>query len=315
MPAKWFRYKVDLRLGRDVIVAVTQVSTVDRNNDGRVDGVATGVREVMANIVRETSVTFTPHELVDIKAGRMPIPFTSTAQSPDTTTLFVNRAAPNSVFISDDDLGAMVVARALDYGEAKVGVFNGTGLGVGRTDTRGLLYLARVDITPLGSFSYDETRPGSQPFRLALGGGVIANPYTDFDGAGLPFRRVLDLRVAGSLRVAVAGLSLGAEMLWRVQTDSFSSRPTEAYGGYLQLGYTLPWVTPIARVGATWSDVTFEEQRVWWGDAGLHVFPMYGNADESKRRMLRITAAWAGEFRLTDGESAQGVDVAAQVQF
>lgn len=312
-PVPTLSFAIDLRLGRDPVMAVVGVTPVDVDNDGTIDTVVPVLHEVVSNLVREVSITWAPYPALSLKAGRMPIPFTSTAQSADTSLLFPQRASPNAVFIADDDLGALVQTGVPEWVRLTLGVFNGTGVAPGAASTRGVAWLGRVDVTPAGAFDFGESTGGTSPFRLGIGAGAVWHPYTDFDPSGSPFRRVSDLRLSGSLRVAVAGLNLGAEVLWRSQTDSLSHRPDRATGAYVQGGYVLPLgIEPIARFGGTMADQTFEPRLTLWTDAGLNVYPAARSDHPDK---IRVTAQYVGEFHVTEAETAHGAAARVQVSF
>ncbi len=312
-PVEAFSYRVYLLLRADTFPAVTSVRTVDVDNDGKVDGVDTATREAMGNIVREASLSWDPSATVGLKLGRMPIPFTSQAQSPDTALLFPERSGPNSVFIADQDLGGLLNVNAGDVLLVKAGVFDGASAGDLSASTRGALYLARVDLHPLGEFDFDEGDPLRSDLRLGLGGGIAWHPYTSFDSAGYQAVRVNDLRATGSLRVAISGLSAGAELLWRQQVDDLSSRPQSALGAYGQLGFFTPiGLEPIARLGWTEQDRSFDPQTTTWMDLGLNVYPFVDSQDPD---VLRLTAQYVSENRVTEGEAARGGALRAQLTF
>ena len=177
-PDDRWAFKTYLLVGGDTFDAVTRVSAVDTDNDGSVDRVSTSTMGALGQIVREASVTFKPVEVFGIRMGRMPIPFTSQAQSPDTALLFPQRSGPNSVFLADDDLGGLLELNVDGIVLASAGLFNGTGVGAGRSSSQGAMFLGRLDVNPLGDFAFDETAGFSAPFRLGFGAGLAWNPYT-----------------------------------------------------------------------------------------------------------------------------------------
>lgn len=310
-------YRVYLRVGADTFSAVTSVRTVDEDNDGRVDGVSTTTQEAVRDIVRETSVTWRAVDALAFQVGRLPIPFTSAAQSPDTALLFPERASPTSVFLADDDLGAVLAVDVADRLLVNAGLFNGTGVGASSSSTRGVLYLARVDVHPFGAFAFDETSPLRSDLRVGLGAGVAWHPYQAFDGAGSPSVVVSDLRGAGSVRLSVAGVSLAAEGLFRNQVDTLTARPTQAIGAYGQAGWYLPLgVEPIGRLGTTVEDRAFDPRRTRWADAGVNLYPV-ALRDRAARGAdaVKITLQAQAENRVTEGEVARGGSAQVQVRF
>ncbi len=305
-PLPQWRYRLFFVLGGDTFPALVRASAVDANNDGAVDGIATATRPAIGDLIREASITWqVVDEHLQVRAGQMPVPLTSAAQSADVALLFADRAGPNDLFLADDDLGALVEAFAPDQiVQARVGLFNGTGTGASGGQ-RGVLYLARVDVQPLGEFTFDETDPTRTDARLGLGAGLIWHPYRAFDGVGFPRVRVNDLRAAVSLRAGVAGFHVALEALHRLQVDGLSNRPVTASGAYIQGGWRLPaGIEPIFRFGWAVEDRSFDPRATVWTEAGFNLYPAIGNEVVAKRDDLRVTVAYQGEHRVTEGESA-----------
>lgn len=298
---------VYLLLSRDVVEAVTAVSAVDQDNNGSIDGVATSTRSVASSLVREASLTWAPTESLALKGGHMPIPFTSQSQSADTALLFATRSGPTSEFIADDDLGVLALGSLVDVATVQGGAFLGSASGEHLpAGTRGGLYLARVDVHPLGDFDFDETVGVDQPLRIGLGAGLAWHPYVGFDTAGYEAIRVNDVRAAGSARIGVAGFSAGAEVLWREETNDLNHRPSEALGGYLQAGFhSAVGLEPVVRIGLTEEDRSFDTRRTRWLDIGANWYA-------SER--VKLSAQYLGEHRLTEGELAHGGRLALQAE-
>jgi len=297
----------------DTFPAVTGVSAVDTDNDGSVDRIATSTSEAIGSLVREVSITFSPVEVFGIRLGRMPIPFTSQAQSPDTALLFPQRAGPNQVFLADDDLGGLLELDVNGVFLASTGLFNGTGVGAGRSNDRGVLVVGRMDYNPLGDFAFNETAGMDAPFRVGVGGGVAWNPYTSYDSAGYEDVNVSDFRGSASARLAVAGLSVSGELLRRYQIDDLTHRPVEATGAYGQAGWLLEFgLEPIFRMGWVEEDQSFEPRTTRWTDAGMNVYPGF---DGDNPDAVRFTLQYLSENRVTEQEVARGVSVRAQVKW
>lgn len=297
----------------DVFPALASVSTLDRDNDGGVDGLETTTGDAIGSVVREISVTWRPAERFDLKLGRMPLPFTSQAQSPDTALLFPQRSGPNRVFLADDDLGGLLSYDLDGIVIARAGLFNGTGVGPGASSELGALYLGRVDVNPLGDFDFDETAGADAPFRVGVGAGVAWHPYTSYDSAGYPDVRVSDFRGSASVRVAVSGLSVSGELLRRLQVDDLTDRPVEATGAYGQAGWLLAFgVEPIFRMGWTAEDQSFDPRYTVWTDAGFNVYPGFDGPDPDA---VRITAQYLSENRVTEQEAARGLSAQVQVKW
>ncbi|MEZ4236570.1 MAG: porin [Myxococcota bacterium] len=312
-PVDHWRYKVFFTVGAGTFPVLVGARGVDLDNQGGLDRVDVDTAGALGDIVRETSITWAPVDAFAIRAGRMPVPFTSAAQSADTALLFPERAGPNQVFLADDDLGALLeLTLPEDRVLAKAGVFNGSGTGPSGGE-RGVLYLARVDLQPLGPFAFDETRPLRSKPRLGLGAGAIWHPYRAFDAVGFERVGVNDLRLSGSFRFSAAGLSVAVEGLYRLQTDTLTSRPLSATGAYAQGGWRLPIaIEPIGRVGWSAVDRTFDPRTTVWTEGGLNVYPAHGDAG---RDAIRLTFVYQGEHRVTEGETAHGAVAAAVLTF
>lgn len=315
-PLPAWKYRVFFVVGGNTVTALTAASTVDRDNDGVVDGLQTTARSVLSDLVRETSVTWAPSAVFQIRAGQMPVPFTSAAQSADVALLFPERAGPNDLFLAEDDLGALAELQTRSQVfRAKVGVFNGTGTGA-NGGQQGVLGLARIDLEPLGPFSFDEANPLRTEPRLGIGVGLIVHPYRQFDGVGFPRSQVLDLRASGSVRVGIGGFTLSVEGLHRRQTDDLTDRPIVATGAYAQTGWRLPaGIEPIARAGWAVEDQSFDPRETVWTEGGLNLYPAIRSEDAAQREALRITFAYAGEHRLTEGETAHSGTAALLLRF
>lgn len=310
-PLPTWRYRVFFVVGGNTVSALTGARLVDQDNDGAVDDISTRTRAVLSDLVRETSVTWAPTAGFQVRAGQMPVPFTSAAQSSDVALLFPERAGPNDLFLAEDDLGALMEWHTTEnVFSGKAGVFNGTGTGTGLGGSQqGVLGLLRLDLQPLGSFSFDEANPLRTEPRVGFGVGLLVHPYRQFDGVGFPRTQVVDVRASGSIRVGVGGFTLAVEGLHRHQFDDVTDRPITASGAYAQTGWRLPGgVEPIARGGWAVEDQSFDPRHTIWSEVGLNLYPAITSEDPDQRDAVRITVAYQGEHRLTEGESAhQGV--------
>ncbi|MEO0601290.1 MAG: hypothetical protein AAF211_07630 [Myxococcota bacterium] len=315
-PLPQWRYKAFLSIGAPVSV-VRDVSFVDTNDNGFVNSVDIARTSVVSDIVREISVTWAPTGGAQIRAGQMPVPLTATAQSADARLLFPNRANPNRRLLADDDLGVLFEAAAPEgIVSTKIGVFNGRNLPGRRSSQRGLAYLARVELAPLGELSYDEVDPLRSEVRFSLGAAVIWNPYRVFDSVGFSQSRVDDIRGSVSARLSLVGFTLSAEALHRYQLDTLSERPVIATGAYTQASWKLPGpVEPIGRIGWVAEDRSFDPRTTVWGAGGVNVYPAFGNEDPSRRDKVRFGIVYEVQRRVTEGETIQGAQAFAVVRF
>jgi len=309
-----WRFDIHFVVGSDTFDALTRASPIDEDNDGTTDAVYTESRPALGNMIVESTITYQPDKAFKLKLGRMRIPFTSQAQSSNTDLMFPERAGPNETFLSGSDMGALAKTTLLDERIlASTGVFNGTSTSLFNTQRRSILYTARVDINPLGSFGFSETTEWQGPFRIGVGGGIIHNPYTAYDGDGYPTVGVKDTRWSTSARIAYYGLYVVGELLSRQQLDSMSSRPEWATGWYGQAGWHLPLgLEPMFRMGEATVDESFDPRKTRWLDAGMNFYP----APKAKRAdQVKLTVHYLLEERMDEDETAQGLSARAQVKW
>jgi hypothetical protein len=258
-----------------------------------------------------------PELRVDL--GMIRIPFTVQELSPNTQLLFPTRSGPNTVFLSGADLGLVT---SLDLGsgffKAQLGVFNGNAhLASEESTDKGLLYAARVDCMPFGDFEFAEGDPKAGPLRLGVGLGAIYRGTSAYDEQGYFGQSVRDLRASASIRLAVRGFYLQAEVLRRQRTDNLSSRPDVTTGAYAQTSYHLPlaWpvgLAPMARVGWAREDEGFAPRTTEWLEAGVTIYPQ---PELEAPERLKIIVQYLGEFRVTEGEDAHGFLIQGQKLF
>jgi len=314
-PVDHWQFKIDLVIGADLITALTSVELVDVDNDGNVDSTTTSVADALSNIVEETTITWAPVDEIHLRLGRMRIPFTSQSQSHYMALMFPSRAGPNEAFLKGTDLGGLV---EFDLGGerflASIGFFNGTNVGAGSGNVKGILLTGRIDLHPLGPFGFAESDlERDKAFRLGLGAGVIYNPYTSYDSAGHADVMVQDLRASVSLRMATAGFIFVAEALFRRQVDTLTNRPITATGAYGQVGFNTPvGVEPVARVGWAVLDQSFDARHTLWLEGGLNFYPAYR---DERPDSVRVSLLYAGEDRITELEWAHAAIVRMQVRF
>jgi hypothetical protein len=320
-PVEMWTGTVHLLFSTSVLRAVTGVSVFDYGGDGEIDGVAYTWQEVPGVVMEEATVAFDPIQYIGVKAGAMRIPFTLQQQSSNTALMFPGRSAPNEVFQSGADLGALVYSNVGDgHFKPSFGVFNGDSLGLTLQDieARGVVLSARADVNPFGAFPFDEGDTEGGGFRLGLGAGLMYRPATLYDGrTGYELTSMDELRIAASVRMAIAGFYVGAEYLRRQQTDEFTSRPHVADGAYAQLSYFFRVIEqlalePIARVGFVAKDETFDPRLTGWVDGGINVYPA---AAAERPDLVRLSLQYLGERRFTEQEEAHGASISARLLF
>lgn len=288
---------------------VSDVGFIERA-DGT-GGIEDTTESVDALSIERATVTYQPIDEVGATLGVMRIPFTVQAQSANSLLMFPRRSPPNRVFVSGADVGGLLhadIEEGIVTGAA--GVFNGDSLGLQLPNkiARGVVFAGRADINPFGRFPFGEGDRGG-PFRVGVGGGILYRPASLFDErTGLSPVSITDLRFSGSLRVAVSGLYVSVEALRRQQTDDFSSRPEVANGAFAQASFFFRvhptvGIEPIVRAGFVVQDDAFDPRTIGSTAAGINFYPQ---ADDPDPDRLRLTLAYLGERRFTEGETAHG---------
>ncbi len=328
-PAKDFGYVVHLSLDARALLVLTEVSLIDTQADGNVDGLRLLYRPATGTLFEEVSVTYKPFSSwVSLRMGAMRMPFTVALRSSNTALMFVGRPGPNEVFQSGADLGGLVLAEPLEGRiRASLGAFTGFSLNPDElstsntarfaASTRGLVWSARVDANPLGQLPQAEVDFDHASVRFGVGVGALYRNGTVFSAQGYELMEYRDVRLSGSVRFAAAGFFVQAEALRRLVTDNLSARPSQSSGAYAQASYYVPvtrgvGLAPLARVGITDQEEATLSRRTTFLEGGLALFP---RADQPKPESVRVLVQYQGERRTTDDESAHAVLSQVQILF
>jgi hypothetical protein len=314
-PIEGWGYALHVVIGGGIVDAVSG-EAVDSDGDGDPDEVSFLSRAQTGIELERAAVDWDPTENIGLSAGQMRIPFTVESQIANTSLMFPNRSAANEVFLRGSDLGALA-RLSLRGGRLRMaaGVWSGTdATSAVEEDARGPLYAVRADIDPMGPLATGGRDRVGGPFRIGVGAGVLYYPATTYDAAGFEGPRIRDLRASVSARAAVHGFYIQGELLRRQRTDSLSSRPALATGAYGQASYYIPVgksvaISPIARLGWSVEDQSFDPRETMWTEAGasLHLRTDRRDPDD-----MRLTLQYLGERRLSERESAHGA--VAQIQ-
>lgn len=255
-------------------------------------------------------VRYEPTRFLRFGVGRDKVPLSAQSATPTAARLFPTRIALDDTFVRPIDVGASASV-VTDKVTTIAGVWNGAGgdamLEPGATE-RGLIYAARVEVTPLGAFAFDETKTSDQ-LKLALGAGASYRAATAFTPAGNAGTRSRDLRATASVRVGWRGLYAQAEVLRRQITDDLSMRPDVATGGYVQASWQLSThgvgIGPLFRAGV---------ERVRQLSAPATGSSVEAGAMISPARRLQIVALF-GRIAEPDTEVAQQLTTQIRVPF
>lgn len=125
-------------------------------------------------------VDWKTHRDLSFRVGQYKVPFNRQRVISSGSLLMVDRAITNSEFNLDRDVGFDIRSHdflGLGLLRYHLGIYAGSGRNSYDNDDFGLFYLARLEVTPLGSFaSYDEVDWARTAPRLSLG---IAHAYID----------------------------------------------------------------------------------------------------------------------------------------
>jgi hypothetical protein len=194
-----------------------------------------------------------PIKYLQLSAGHEPIPLDLQAATPMAAMMFPQALPWHQQFSPAAKAGAQV-AGLHEYGGVWIGIWDGFAPDplAGIMDERGLMGSARIEVTPLGSFQFDENVKDI-PFRLGFGAGLTYRAATGYLPDGMATRRSRDLRAAGSGRIGWSALLVEFEVMRKQITDDLSTRPDVATGAYAQASWRLylgTWqLVPLARLG------------------------------------------------------------------
>lgn len=241
--------RFDLGLDVDAGAGVTALAYVRLTAEDDGDGGTRGTVDVERAVIR-----WSPLKALRLGLGRDRVPLSAQSATPTSARVFPDRIGMDRTFVLPADVG-MQAAVTSSYVTVLGGVWNGVAgdamLG-SSVDERGLLFSARVEVTPLGSFAFDESaRPDA--VRIGIGAGVTYRAATTYDATGAASAHARDLRASASVRVGWRGLHVQGEVLRKQVTDDLSMRPDVATGAYVQAAWRLSAgtfdIAPIARAG------------------------------------------------------------------
>lgn len=220
--------------------------------------------------LRDAYLTWTPHRYFAIRAGQMKVPFSRQRVISSGSLQFVDRSGTNAELNLDRDVGVQfrsdeLFGHRLGY---MVGVFGGDGRNRPTLDS-GLLYVARVQIQPLGRFEdmdvEGDHKRGGPRLSIGLAGAynVRSRRALSTLGATYTLGRFDYASATADVMLKWAGFSLQTEAILRVADRPWSTgmvngvARTEfsrsAFGVMLQAAYQLP---SHLEFGARYSQVT-----------------------------------------------------------
>jgi hypothetical protein len=255
--------------------------------------------------IEEAVVVFLPLPWLAIETGHLRVPLTVEQQIATTALMFPNRSAPSEAFLGGTRAGTLVRVARGPLRLSAGGFYDRQELTGARE--RGVLVALRADLAPLGPMPLAEDDVERGPLRFAVGAGAAYLPTRRFDDSGEASVPVRDLRAAASARLAWRGLYVQTEVLRRQRTDGLTGRPAIATGAYAAVSQYLRLggfgLAPMARLGWTAADQSFDPQQTVSLEAGVTLYP---RADLPEPRDLRLIIQYQGELRRSEGEAAHG---------
>ena len=220
--------------------------------------------------LRDAYFTWAPLRDLNVRVGQMKVPFGRQRVISSSAQQFVDRSSAVAEFNLDRDVG--VTLRSADlFGlggrlSYALGVFGGDGRNR-LSETSGLLWVARVQVAPLGDYDdlvEADVQRRSTP-RLAIGAAVAFNQNTRRARStfGDSFRQGFDtLHAAVDLQFKWRGVSLQAEGLYRRADVDFHEVGTggttlreysrSGFGYYVQAGWLF---TQHMELSARWGEI------------------------------------------------------------
>lgn len=222
--------------------------------------------------LRDAYLTYTKIRDLQVRVGQMKVPLGRQRVVSSSALQFPDRSIVVGELNLDRDVGIQVFSKDLfglgDTLGYQLGLFGGDGRNR-QSDTYGNLYVARLEVTPLGKFedSYSEgdVKREDRP-RLAVAVGAGYNQHTNRPRStfGTPYEgaRFDYLHLEADAMFKWRGLSLLAEVMLReadedVRTTTIDGAPVEeasrsGWGWFVQAGQM---ITAHAEVGARYSDL------------------------------------------------------------
>lgn len=250
---------------------------------------------------------------LSLDGGHRRIPFTIANTVANFQLQFPDRPRENEAFVSGADTGLLLsVTPWQERVRLRIGAYEGGSLGLieAEAQSRGLTYVGRADLAPLGRLASSNVDYERGPFRFGLGGAGLYRLAEVFDETGFLTTTIHDLRWTASLEMSFRGLFLLGEYVARSRRDSFSGGEDRSSGLYAQLTWFLAlnpqWaLQPQGRVGMTDVNQSNESarNRVLRYEGGIN---LYAFGYEAGSDAPRLGVEYTGERRITDVEEAHG---------
>lgn len=263
-----------------------------------------------------------PSPQLNFKVGQWKAVYSRERSVSSGRQLTVDRSLINRAFTLDRQQGVSVYGR---LGEGTTGdvnywvsAFTGLGRGGTRNDDNHLMYMGRLQWSPLGrrvEFRGGDLARTTEPaVSLAVGGSTNDSPCTRFSGSGCG--RLEGYAADGDFRVRQAmfetafnwrGFSWAQEYHWKWIRDNDTSVDSDLSGSYVMVGYfpgeAIPAIPSPLELGARWSTLDPDESvnEVDWSEVTFAVNWFFSGHDNKVTAEYTLFSADDGIRTRRDG--------------
>lgn len=259
--------------------------------------------------VKDAFFNYKQWKAFSIQGGQFKIPYSRHWLTSSSRLQFVERAITQNVFIPGRSVGLMIHGKAGgendDIFAYYAGVFDGEGEN-GTNNDKGLLYAARLQLTPFGGVKYSESDLKiSESFKLAFG--VNAWLHEDDNHIG----QKDDWSIGADLAMFYQGFSLLTEVHYR-ENGVNAGPDVEIFGWMAQLGYmfTREFEVALRASNIDWDnnglgDVARREYRLalgyFWYEHNLKLQLDFGYIEDHERDRTDNIEGWVMriQFQMT----------------
>lgn len=138
------------------------------------EGSSVSVRDLYLNLI--------PYDMIEVRLGQFKVPYNREELTSSSRLELVDRSIANEYFFLGRDIGLDISLGPKNY-KLHLGAFTGAGRNISRLDpssivSKGLLYTARLELSPVGKFIYDQ--PNLKGERaINIGASFVLFPISD----------------------------------------------------------------------------------------------------------------------------------------
>jgi len=204
--------------------------------------------------------TFTQLRDVNLRIGQYKIPYSWERVVSSSKLAMVDRSLANATFNLDRDIGFDIGSKdlgGLDLLQYNIGVYAGEGRGRFEPNDSGLMYLARVGVTPMGKFNSWEPQDfarGEPRLGLGVAYAFVDNPSGSKDILNASRDNAYEYHnFTADLVFKASGFSTEAAFFWRDGGETDRDIAQVGTGYYVQPALLIPH-QPIG-IALRWSQV------------------------------------------------------------